>query len=261
MSSYLPFSFDIVSFDRSWSAKAVCAQSRQGSGGGWPTVMHWRLLTAPCPPAVAIKISGKSRARCLFSRHYWEENLEGLSGGPLPLPLGGAAKSWFLARTWWLVGQAGWVDGGAAGGGLAGSWLTHWLAAELVLGPAGKRWELAAIDDWEEVAEETDVLSVRKIYLRGARKVHGMHHPRYPVPLFRTNINNISPEALSETNLFTNLPKGNENFAKSILQQKLTHSHVVMEENLWTNIEKWYWLEPYSPLMIFVHSKPLGCNL
>ena len=82
------------------------------------------------------------------------------------------------------------------------------------------------------MAEETDVLSVRKIYLRGARKVHGMHHPRYPVPLFRTNINNISPEALSETNLFTNLPKGNENFAKSILQQKLTHSHVGMEENL-----------------------------
>ena len=84
------------------------------------------------------------------------------------------------------------------------------------------------------MAEETDVLSVRKIYLRGARKVHGMHHPypRYPTPLFRTNINNISHEVLPETNLFTNLPKGNENIAKSVLQQKLTHSHVGMEENL-----------------------------
>ena len=146
--------------DNGWAASEI-----PGSAG-WPTVMHWRLLTAPSQWRPLLKYPGKSAVSAAFfsEHHYWEENLEGLSGGTLPLPLGGAAKSWFLARrTWWqtekkagartgrAVGWGWWRGGEVEGERRWRSWLgslTDWAAAALLLGAPWKRWELAGIDDW-----------------------------------------------------------------------------------------------------------------
>ena len=149
--------------------------------------MHWRLLTAPSPLAAPLlKYPGKSAVSAAFflgPEHYWEENLEGLSGGPLPLPLGAAAKSWFLARrTWWQTEKKAGRTGRAVGWGMgnggeegekvekqAAAGLAPWQTGLLLSccwapQEKGGNWPVLMTDSGEEVAEETDVLSVRKIY-------------------------------------------------------------------------------------------------